>query len=77
MVILCDDELIAHLRKERERICFPIINRGKFWYDNLTNEQYSELKKWYEDWLNVTETKVIPITPKWVYKKIENEEIIL
>ena len=77
MVILRDDEMIAHLRSERERICFSVINRGKLWYDTLTSEQLSELKRWYNNWLDVTKTKVIPITPKWVYNKIENEEIIL
>ena len=77
MKILKGDEIIIALRKERERICFPIINRGKVWYDTLTYEQLAELKKWYHDWLSVTETRRIPITPKWLNNKITTEEIII
>ena len=56
----------AFLRQLRAVHCFPVINRGKLWYDNLTEEQHQELDKWYEDWLNVTETKVIPDKPSWL-----------
>ena len=77
MVILEHDNLIEALRQERERICFPIINRGKLWYDTLTNEQYAELKQWYYDWLDVTKTQIIPAKPSWLYDKIKDEEIIL
>lgn len=76
MIRLSTTEQIEYFRKERERICFPIINRGKLWYDTLTSEQYLELKRWYEDWLNVTETLKVPATPKWVYEKVEKEEIL-
>jgi hypothetical protein len=76
MVILNDTEMLNHLRTERERICFSVINRGKLWYDSLTYEQLSELRQWYKAWLNVTETKEIPITPNWVYEKVKSEEII-
>jgi len=77
MVILEHDKLIEALRQERERICFPIINRGKLWYDTLTNEQYAELKQWYYDWLDVTKTQTIPEAPNWLYDKIKDEEITL
>ena len=50
----------------RSQVCFPIINRGQLWYNNLTNEQKDELSKWYNDWLNVTETLIEPKTPKWL-----------
>ena len=54
-----DLEEIYNLRVTRQVECFAIINRGKLWYDNLTD-------KWYEDWLKVTETKVIPTKPSWL-----------
>ena len=50
----------------RNQVCFPIINRGQLWYNNLTNEQKEELAKWYDDWLNVTETLIEPKTPEWL-----------
>ena len=77
MKILKEDEMVVALRKQRERVCFPIINRGKLWYDSLSYDQLAELKNWYFAWLNVTETKVIPITPEWLKDKITMEEIIL
>ena len=57
---------IYNLRVQRQVECFAIVNRGKLWYDNLTEEQHQELDNWYEDWLKVTETKVIPIKPSWL-----------
>lgn len=54
------------LRNRREVECFSIINRGSLWYDNLTEEQLSELDKWYREWLNVTDTLVIPEKPFWI-----------
>lgn len=61
-----DDEILEDLRLRREVECFPIINRGKLWYDNLTTEQVTELDEWYNAWLDVTETKVIPNKPNWL-----------
>jgi hypothetical protein len=61
-----DLEELEKLREMRERICFPIINRGALWYEKLTSEQKKELDIWYEAWLNVTETKVIPEMPSWL-----------
>lgn len=54
------------LRYERLNKCFSIINRGKLWYDSLTPQQLEELKEWYEKWLDVTETLVIPTKPAWL-----------
>ena len=54
------------LREQREKICFPIINRGELWYSRLTDEQKTELNVWYDEWLDVTETRVIPETPEWL-----------
>lgn len=60
------EEILDSLRQRREEECFSIINRGKLWYDTLTQEQLVELNDWYNAWLNVTETKVIPIKPNWL-----------
>lgn len=61
-----DEEYVAYLRREREQICFPIINRGAAWYARLTPEQTEELQTWYQAWLDVTDTKVKPKTPEWI-----------
>lgn len=53
-------------RERREEECFPIINRGRIWYDRLTEEQLAELRAWYNAWLNVTETLIIPEKPSWL-----------
>ena len=77
MIVTSEKESLDVLRKKREEICFPIINRGKLWYDSLSSEQYQELKDWYKKWLDVTETNIIPETPKWLNDKIVMEDIIL
>ena len=58
--------LLNELRAQREIECFPIINRGALWYNTLTEEQEAELQVWYQAWLDVTETKVIPEKPEWL-----------
>lgn len=60
------DELKDDLRNQRKAECFPIINRGQLWYESLTSSQKEELSKWYQDWLNVTETMVAPTKPEWL-----------
>ena len=59
------DEL-AELRHQREIECFSIINRGALWYKKLTSEQEQELAEWYQQWLDCTETKIIPKKPSWL-----------
>ena len=54
------------LRLLREQECFPIINRGQLWYSMLTTEKTEELKNWYNAWLDVTETLVVPEKPNWM-----------
>lgn len=54
------------LREQRDVECFPVINRGQFWYDTLTNKQKLELSVWYQDWLNVTDTMIVPTKPNWL-----------
>ena len=56
----------GYLRRLREIHCFSVINRGQLWYDTLTETQKQELKVWYQAWLDVTETKVIPEKPSWL-----------
>lgn len=61
-----DEEYKDYLRRERARICFPVINRGAAWYARLTDEQKEELQAWYQAWLDAPETGVKPETPAWV-----------
>ena len=61
-----EEEILEQLRQQREVECFLIINRGQLWYNNLLPSQLHELQVWYEDWLNVTETKIIPEKPSWL-----------
>lgn len=61
-----DEEYKNYLRRERQRICFPVINRGAAWYARLTEEQKEELQVWYQAWLDAPETGIKPETPSWV-----------
>lgn len=65
------------LRQRRKNECFSVINRGKLWYDRLSYEQLAELKKWYQAWLDVTETLVTPSYPAWLNDKLAEEEILI
>ncbi len=62
------------LRKRRERICFSVINRGRLWYDSLTEEQTAELAIWYRDWLDATDTLVEPSAPAWIDERLRSRE---
>ncbi len=57
---------ILNLRAQRESECFPIVNRGHLWYERLTLEQIAELEIWYQAWLDVTATKIVPTKPSWL-----------
>lgn len=59
-------QLLDNLRLQRQRECFPVVNRGKLWHDTLTETQLNELEIWYNAWLEVTETKVIPERLEWL-----------
>ncbi|MBE7074344.1 MAG: hypothetical protein E7379_04585 [Clostridiales bacterium] len=61
-----EEEKVDSLRSRREFECFSIVNRGELWYESLTVEKYLQLKKWYQDWLDVTESKVVPEKPDWI-----------
>jgi hypothetical protein len=75
MVIVDTEKELNTLRELREKECFPVINRGKLWYNCLSMEQLSELNDWYFAWLDVTDTKVIPSKLEWLNKKLSREEI--
>ncbi len=55
------------LKDRRQIECFSIIdNRSPMWYNNLSQEHKDELNSWYQAWLDVTKTKVIPTKPEWL-----------
>ena len=61
---LMDDD---SLRERRQSECFNIVdNRSQLWWNRLTEIQREEIEMWYEAWLNVTETRVIPKKPLWL-----------
>lgn len=60
------EEENEQLRVERDTECFSVINRGWLWYDTLTEKQTKELRKWYKDWLDVTDTRKKPVKPDWL-----------
>jgi hypothetical protein len=53
------------LRQIRQEECFKFVDRP-IWYNKLSEMQKQEINKWYEDWLSVTDTFVIPERPYWV-----------
>ena len=62
-----DEKLMVEmLRFEREKECFSVINRGKLWYDNLSEKQLLELDIWYKSWLDITQTKEKPQKPNFI-----------
>jgi len=65
-----EDELLERekgiLRLHRNADCFSIINRGKLWYDSLSQQQLLELQAWYQAWLSVTDTLTVPDKPDWL-----------
>ena len=65
-VIVKDENEKELLRVRRLKECFPIINRGDMWYSTLSEEQKIELGVWYQEWLDVTETKIVPNMPSWL-----------
>ena len=63
---LANSQQLDDLRLQREIECFPVINRGQLWYESLSESQIAELQLWYQAWLDVTETLVIPEKPMWL-----------
>lgn len=62
------------IRAKRQKICFPVVNRGQIWYEELTAEQLTELREWYHAWLDATETLIEPETPEWLNQNIASKE---
>jgi len=56
----------TRLRFRREHECFAKINRGVLWYETLSVAQKAELQLWYEKWLNVTDTLIVPKNLEWL-----------
>ena len=65
-VQLEQEERLEELRERRKNECFAYVDRSKFWYDSLTPAQLAELDEFYEAWLQVTTTFVIPERPEWL-----------
>ena len=61
-----DEFVLKELRAQREKICFTYIKRGELWYGKLSAEQKEQLNAWYDAWLDVTNTRVIPKMPNWL-----------
>ena len=57
---------IRALRERRQTECFDVVNRGAVWYERLTDTQKAELAEWYQLWLDVTQTKVVPEPLAWL-----------
>ena len=58
--------LCERLRQQRETECFSVVNRGRLWYNALSDEQLGELQTWYESWLDITDTLTVPARPSWL-----------
>lgn len=62
--VLMDDN---NLRVRRQVECFNVVdNRSQLWWNHLTDDQKKELDDWYEAWLCVTKTHIIPEKPEWL-----------
>lgn len=63
-----DEEILSSIRAQREKM-FEIIDFFQLVlvYNELTDEQKSELAQFRIDWLDAPQTKVIPEIPEWIY----------
>lgn len=56
-----------YLRRRRQKACFKFLDgKSQMWYRMLSEDQTKELKQWYQAWLDVTDTHIIPTTPSWI-----------
>ena len=65
------------MREARSKVCFPVINRGKLWYDRLSPLQLGELKAWYQAWLDAPRTLEYHKETAWLNDKLSKEEIVI
>ena len=70
------EKIRNNIRERRKEECFTYINRGRLWYNKLSDNQLIELSKWYQKWLDATETLKIPAKPKWLDKNLNDEDIL-
>lgn len=63
---IAEENALDDYRKRRETECFSVVNRGTLWYEELTQKQKAELKKWYRAWLDGTATLTVPEKPAWL-----------
>lgn len=56
------------LRNQREKECFSVADRGEIWHQTYVNteERKQEFQEWYQAWLDVTETMIVPEKPSWI-----------
>lgn len=63
---ICIDKQ-GYLRLIRNQECFNFIdNKSTLWYNSLSSDQLKDLTDWYNAWLNVTETEIVPEKPSWL-----------
>lgn len=53
------------LRQIRENECFKFVDRP-IWYKKLTTVEQLSVDTWYDSWLRVTDTFVIPERPNFI-----------
>lgn len=52
--------------RQLRKIFFKKIDRSKLWYDSLTEEQLTELKAKYQEWLDAPKKLKIPAELEWL-----------
>lgn len=65
----------SNIRARREVECFRYVNRGRLWYNLLTDDQLAELTRWYHEWLDAPHTQIIPKKLKWLDSTMNTEEL--
>jgi hypothetical protein len=63
-------QLEEEIRIRRTVECFVVTDRGKLWYDSITQQQLQELKTWHTAWLAAPETKIIPPLPTFLVNRV-------
>ena len=65
-----DKEKANELNKLREKrdTVFKTIDKYQLvlYYNELTEVQKQELEQYRAEWLNITETEIVPIKPSWI-----------
>ena len=68
--VIAEKNELSKLRNRRQKECFDILtDKGYLWIKDLEDnysERYAELVQWRKDWLDVTDTKIIPEKPTWI-----------